>query len=93
MSVELVPKNEEAGCMGVANGTWFYLLDNTEIGNIVNPQHTNDEIKASADDAEKCLEAIKKFIPPDGWGMTGKEEEMKNYFIDFFSSCGGFTTY
>ncbi len=80
--------------MGIPNNTWFWLLDNTEIGKIVNPQHTNDPVEATVEEALRCAEAVYKAKPPKGWvGITCSKRRMKKLLVDFFRQCGGFDTH
>lgn len=95
MTVEFDPKVEgDAGfCFGVGNQTWFWLLNNTGIGKIVNPQNTNDEIDASEEEALACAAVLRGLpIPkPDVW--VNNPERTHAMFLEFFETCKGFTTH
>lgn len=94
MSVTLSPVNEKAGGMDIANGTWFTLLNESKVGEILKePRLTNDTIDADAEQCQRCADALREWTPPKDWFMRGREEESKQYFIEFFEECGGFTTY
>jgi len=88
MSVDI-----EGGCsaIGLANGAWFWLLDNC-IGEILgSKKHTNDPVNATAEQASKCAKAVAEakipedVIPP--W--------IVKLLVDHFAECGamdGFET-
>ena len=96
MSVEFEPKakSEDCFCFGVSNGTWFWLLNNTDIGGIVSQINTNDPIDASEEDAMLCADIMRDIELPETWaGEVIPSEKMRQTFIDFFDSCQGFTTH
>ena len=90
MTVSMESKNEDAGSANIANGTWFYLLDNTKIGEILmTKEHVNDPIHATKQQAIECAKALKEAELPPLWG----EGWLKDLLIDFFENCDGFDTY
>lgn len=96
MSVEFEPKakSEDCFCFGVSNGTWFWLLNNTNIGGIICQENTNDPIDASEEDALLCADIMRDIELPDNWaGQAMDSEEMRQIFIYFFEKCGGFNTH
>ena len=96
MSVEFEPnaKGDDCFCFGVSNGTWFWLLNNTDIGGIICQDNTNDPIDASEEHALLCADIMRDIELPDNWsGETMGSEKMRQIFIDFFETCEGFTTH
>lgn len=93
MTVEFVPNNQKCIEMGISNGTWFWLLDNTDIGKLVNSNHTNDIINADQEISLKCAKIMKDTTFPDTWGIGIGSSKLQSYFIEFFETCEGFTTY
>ncbi len=95
MSVELVAKNSDVLGLGVSNETWFHLLKQTDIGNVCGRVLTNDPLDVSAEEALACADAMKSFSPPPGWGLMGEngDEKLRRFFIEFFTTCNGFTTH
>nr|MBC8548113.1 hypothetical protein [Candidatus Brocadiales bacterium] len=80
MSVEFVPKKSGSTSMGVSNGQWFWILNNTDIGKIVNPRNTNDPIDATENDALRCAEVLEKVSLPKTKGGVSSEQ-LKTYFL------------
>lgn len=93
MSVEIEPVNKGCDCIGVANGTWFTLLNEAGLGTVVAGKNTNDPVNATEEQANECADLLEKWTPPAGWFLGGEEEKGKELFLDFFRECGGFTTY
>jgi len=93
MTVEFIPKKKDSICLGVTNKTWFWLLNNSDIGEIFNSQNTNDPIIADNNQALTCVKIMKTIKLPKNWSNGIDNEKMRSYFIEFFESCGGFTTY
>jgi hypothetical protein len=96
MSVEFEPKEQgdASFCFGVSNGTWFWLLNNTDIGGIICQENTNDPIDASEEDALLCADIMRDIELPDTWaGEVIPSEKMRQTFINFFESCEGFITH
>lgn len=91
MSVELKPKGN-CFCFGVANGTWFTLLEKAGLGTVLPALKTNDPITATRKQAMQCAELVEKWTPPADWYCRDREQEGKAMFVEFFRKCGGFTT-
>ncbi len=90
MTVSIIPNIPDHGEINIANGTWFWLLDNTDIGKIVGRMtHVNDPLFVDDEESVKCAEALKKVTPPTSWGNN----DLHQMLIDFFENCGGFETF
>ena len=92
MTVELIPNCDHCHQMGVANKTFFDMVNMSGMDKIIGSQTTNDEVNVSNHDALLLLDKLKKWSPPEGWGRGVGGQEMKEYFIDFFRRCDGFRT-
>ena len=79
--------------MGVSNGTFFEMVNTSAMVDIIGSQNTNDPVDVNSTDAKKCKTALSNWEPPEDWGGGGlRPEKMKEYFLEFFGSCDGFTT-
>jgi len=93
MTVELIPSCEHCHQMGVANGTFGNMLLGSGMAGFLGLNViTNDPITATNEQARECRELLKAWKPPEDWGGGIKPEKMKEYFMDFFGRCDGFTT-
>ena len=92
MTVELIPNCVHAPQMGVANKTFFTMVNSSGMDSIIGKQSTNDELVVNGKDSLLMLQKIKNWNPPKNWGGGLEPGEMKEYFIDFFRRCDGFTT-
>ena len=93
MTVELEPKGKESFSMGVANGTWFALVNTSDIKELIGKQYTNEPVDVDAATAKKMAVAIADWQPAADWVNGITHHRMKMEFIEFFNSCEGFTTY
>ena len=91
MSVELEPKGD-AYEIGLANGTWYTLVNTSGIKDLIGEQKFNDPIHVDAETALKCADVLENWIPPEGWFSKGKEHEGKEMMVEFFKTCNGFET-
>ncbi len=91
MTVELIPKSDIFE-IGVANGTWFTMVNTSEIKELISEQKFNDPINVDAETALKCAEALENWNPPEGWFSKDKESVGKEMLLEFFKFCGGFET-
>ncbi|ELY6326595.1 hypothetical protein [Cronobacter malonaticus] len=95
MSVELVDKRrpcERIAGLGMANGTWFAVLDIPGMEKLVNQRHTNDPLDVTPAKAKKMAALVEAWMPPDEW--SGNEpEKMKAYIVEFLRDCNGFRSY
>ena len=92
MSIELIPKCEHCHQMGVSNGTFFEMVNTSAMIDIIGSQNTNDPVDVNSADAKKCKTALSNWEPPGDWGAGLRPEKMKEYFLEFFARCDGFTT-
>lgn len=92
MTVELIPKCDHAFFMGVANATFYEMVNSTAMVDVIGVQNTNDPIDVSNDDAMECKKILSEWFPPEEWGGGFRSETMKSHFMEFFGRCGGFTT-
>ena len=93
MSVELTPNCDDCPCMGVANKTFYDMVNGSGMSEVIGRQQTNDPIEVSADEALRCKELLLAWSPPDGWGSGISAPTIRRYFLDFFTCCDGFTTH
>jgi len=97
MSVVFEQKLKSDTCVsfGVPNASWFWLLNNTGIGKIVNPGNTNDPIDASENESLQCAAVMRDVVfHNDQWcGPNYNSHKLRQEFITFFENCGGFRTY
>ena len=91
MSVELEPKGA-AYEIGLANGTWFTMVNTSDIKELIGEQKFTDPVYVDAKTALKCADALENWTPPEGWFSKGKEHEGKKMMIEFFKTCDGFET-
>ena len=92
MSVELIPNCNHCAHMGVSNGTFFTMVNDSGMATVIGNQKANDPVNASNEDALECAKILKAWTPPDGWGYSLTSEAMKELFLDFFKHCDGFHT-
>jgi len=96
MGVEFIPKNKDCFTFGLPNATWFKILDNKKIKDILKCDKTNDPIDVSSDDTRKLLNVVNKIdIPGVICGDIKrkiKEKPIKELIVEFLKCCGGFTT-
>jgi len=95
MSVELKDKRRSGQCipgLGLANGTWFAVLDIPGMENLINQQHTNDPLDVTPAKAKKMADIVEKWTPPDGWSGS-MAVEMKGYIVEFLRGCNGFRSH
>ena len=78
--------------MGVSNGTFFEMVNTSAMIDIIGSQNTNDPVDVNSADAKKCKTALSNWEPPGDWGAGLRPEKMKEYFLEFFARCDGFTT-
>lgn len=90
MTVEFVPNKENSFCFGAPNNHVFELIKKDGAKQILGDLPlTNDPIEASEEQALQLAEYIK----------NNKLTELKEWpadadmYIEFFETCGGFTTY
>lgn len=95
MTVELDPKSsdKESFSMGVANQTFFDLVNTSELCEHIGRQRTNDPVDVDEKTALLFAEILRNWTPPAGWFSGIGEVEGKQMFIEFFETCGGFTTH
>lgn len=95
MTIGFDPKNEECFDFGVSNGCWFELLKcNPSMAVVLDVRNlTSDPIDANEEQAVRCAEILKSWTPRAGWYQSGQEHEGLWMFVEFFESCGGFTTF
>lgn len=95
MSVSLEDKRrsgQQIPGLGLANGTWFAVLDIPGMEKLVNQQHTNDPLNVTPAIAKKMANIVEAWTPPAGW--SGSEpEKMKSYIVEFLRGCNGFRSF
>ena len=91
MTVELIPKADTHE-IGLANETWFTMVNTSNIKRLIGEQKFNDPIHVDAEVSLKCSDALQDWIPPVGWFRKGREYSGKEMLIEFFRTCGGFQT-
>ncbi|MBE8614954.1 hypothetical protein CYG68_21840, partial [Morganella morganii] len=67
MTVEIEDKGGNWGTIGMANITWFAILDIPGVENLFNTRKTNDPIDCTRSKARKLAELIEAWEPPDNW--------------------------
>jgi uncharacterized phage protein (TIGR01671 family) len=71
--------------LGFPNSFWFEILDLVRVGNLINPQHTNDPLNITKAKARLLAKVIETdFIPKAG------QEKSKQWLIDFLEDLFGF---
>lgn len=94
MSVMIVDKRlkkDQISGVEMSNGFWFKCLDVDGIGELINTQHSNDEINATPSKAKRIAELLLKNKSKI---VDGDNQEMVfNYLIEFMKNCNGFRTY
>lgn len=75
MAVEFKLKSKDCFCFGVANSTWFHLLNASKIKEILkNLPLTNDQIKATKKQALACAEVMKDW-QPSSFGLVMNQKK------------------
>lgn len=92
MTVELIGNCTHCPSMGVPNKTFFTMVNESGMAEVLGHQQTNDPVSATNEDAIKCKDLLKRWTPPEGWGSGLTDQKLKEYFLEFFSRCDGFTT-
>ena len=95
MSVELKDKRrsgQRIPGLGLANGTWFTVLDIPGMEQLVNQQHTNDPLDVTPAKAKNMADLVEKWTPPEGWAGD-MAAEMKGYIVEFLRGCNGFRSH
>ena len=94
MSVELMPNNPRCSQMGLANGVWFAILRESEIGDLIGRRYTNDPLRVSKKTALCCAAILARWQPPDDWyhGYCRESDSLKADLVEFFKCCNGFAT-
>lgn len=92
MTVELNPKCNHCFLIGVANETFFSMVNDSGMSDVIGEQKTNDPITVTSDQAMKCREKLRAWTPPNEWGGGFQPEKMKKLFDEFFTRCDGFST-
>ena len=93
MTVELVPNCNHCPEIGVANNTFFVMVNTSGMADIIGKQTANDPLIVSNEDSLLLLHKLKKWNPPEDWGGGFRPEKMKSLFVEFFRRCDGFTTH
>lgn len=93
MTVEFEPKGKDSFFMSVPNGTWFALVNTSEIKELIGKQYTNDPVDVDAPTAKKMAAIIAGWQPAADWVNGISHDQMKEQFIEFFNASEGFTTY
>lgn len=78
--------------LGMANGTWFAVLDIPGMEKIVDQQHTNDPLDVTPAKAKKMADIVETWTPPEGWSGD-MAEKMKGYIVEFLRGCNGFRSH
>lgn len=95
MTVEIFDrrrKDKAVAELGLANGTWFAVLEIEGMSDLINTQHTNDPLEVSPAVAKKMAVLIAGWKPPRGWGGRIGHANMKLWIIEFLLTCNGFRT-
>jgi len=95
MSVELIPNNTDCIQIGLANGTFFTMVNTSTMAELIGVQHTTDPVEATAEQARACADALRSWSPPDSWMESSSKafrKEVLDDLITFFETCEGFTT-
>lgn len=97
MSVELIDKRRKDGQpgVGIANGTWFSILDLPGMEKLINQQHTNDSLDVTPAKSKKMASIISDWTPPDTWGSDNVKirNSLKATIIAFLLNCNGFRSH
>ncbi|EHP6947009.1 MULTISPECIES: hypothetical protein [unclassified Citrobacter] len=93
MTVEIEDKGGNCGSIGMANGTWFTILDIPGVENLFNTRKTNDPIDCTRSKARKLADLIEAWEPPDHWFTGIRKAEGKELLIAFLRNCKGFRTH
>ena len=93
MSVELIPNCRHCHQLGVAIGTFRRMIFDSGIADYLGIKVlTNDPVNATDGQAIKCAELLQSWTPPEDFGGGVRPGRMKEYFLEFFRRCDGFTT-
>lgn len=95
MTVELVDKRRKGQRipgLGMANATWFSVLDIPGMEKLVNQQHTNDPLDITPAKAKKMADLVDAWIPHEGWSGD-MAKKMKGYIVEFLRECNGFRSH
>lgn len=95
MTVELTDKRrsgQRIAGIGLANATWFTVLDLPGMERLVNQQHTNDPLNVTRVKARLMAEIISVWQPPETWSSDNVKTRnlMKAQIIAFLLNCNGF---
>lgn len=94
MTVELIDKRRSGGQpgVGIANGTWFAILDLPGMEMLVDQQHTNDPLNVTPSKAKKMAAIVSDWQPPQTWGNDNVKvrNSLKATIIAFLLNCNGF---
>lgn len=70
------------------------MLDIPGMSDLINTQHTNDEINATPATAKKMAVLIAGWNPPEDWGSSLRtvQSVIKLSVLEFLLTCNGFRT-
>lgn len=95
MSVSLIDKRRATSRipgLGLANGTWFAVIDLPGMEKLINQQHANEPLNVTPAKAKKMASIIEEWTPPAGW--SGSEpDKMKRLIVEFLRHCNGFRSF
>ena len=84
---------QSVGALNLCNSTWFALLNIPGMSDLINTQHTNDEINVSPAVARKMAVLIAGWNEPDGWiNPRSMQTAIKLEILEFLLTCNGFRT-
>lgn len=93
MTVELQPNNEKCYEVGLANKTFFVMVNESGMDQIIGKQHSNDPIEVNAENSLQLASVLDKWDAPKDWGsLNGVPGGIKEILVRFLKDCGGFTT-
>ena len=85
MSVELEDKRrggQRIPGLGLANWTWFAVLDIPDMGKLINNQHTNDSLDVTPIKRKKRWQRLSRHGHHRMVGLAGARK-MKSYIVEF----------